>query len=52
MGTEHTTSAGDVAGADVTYRARGDYGVIEKSLVNDYFAAERARIMAGGRFVP
>lgn len=37
---------------DVTYRDRGNYGVIEQSLIADYFAAERERIMASGDFVP
>lgn len=37
---------------DVTYRARGDYAVVERSLIADYFAAERARVLSGGVFVP
>lgn len=37
---------------DVTYKACGDYAVIEQSLIADYFAAERARVTAGGAFVP
>lgn len=37
---------------DVTYKARGDYAVIGQSLIADYFAAERERVLAGGVFVP
>lgn len=37
---------------DVTYKARGDYAVIGHSLIDDYFAAERARVLSGGAFVP
>lgn len=37
---------------DVTYKARGDYAVIERSLIDDYFTAKRERVLAGGALVP
>lgn len=54
--TEHTASAGDVAGAVVPYLASGRRVETMKLHALLYlvqgFAAERARVMAGGMYVP